>query len=197
MLCSLLTLTSSLGSFSTSQSTVEKLLREHALHGRADDICELMDFVSATSKPRTVGNTALYIAARSGHFLSARCLLGRADPNGRCSGGLTALHAAIFVNRLDIAALIVDHGGNVNQPDVHSVTPLILAVRNFRLYRNSQTVEFLLENGGDINSVTKTGSTLLHEAVRNGGEEALLVVESLLRRNVNVHAKNKMGLLSI
>jgi len=60
------------------------------------------------------GNTALVIAAHSGHWPLGIYLLEQgADPNA-ADGGYTALHAAVLRGELDLVEALLEHGADVD-----------------------------------------------------------------------------------
>jgi len=56
---------------------------------------------------------------------------------------------------LEFASLLIEHGLDINFRDA------------IHYARDTSTLQFLLDNGADINTVTRDGSTLLHESVSN------------------------------
>ncbi len=77
--------------------------------------------------------------------------------------GETALHAAAFWGRLEIAKLLIKSGAKVNAIDSAGRTPLFEAIRT----KNLKTARLLLENGAKTNIKDKEGKTPLDSAEGN------------------------------
>ncbi|MEZ5419866.1 MAG: ankyrin repeat domain-containing protein [Vicinamibacterales bacterium] len=125
------------------------------------------------------GNTALVLAAFSGHGDVARLLLGRgANPEAE-GAGYTALHAAAMRADLDTVQALLAHGANPNArltqgspvrrfasqwalPRTFTgATPLFVAAA----YREAAIVEALLAAGAQVDAPIATGLTPLLVAV--------------------------------
>lgn len=66
------------------------------------------------------------------------------------------LHVAAEVGSVKIMKLLLEHEANPNSQDYHGVSPVFLAVQ----YKHFECVMLLIENGADIDLITKGNSTL-------------------------------------
>jgi ankyrin repeat protein len=90
-------------------------------------------------------------------------------------GTLEACQHAVMVEKVDINQLTNDKG----------MTALHIASEQDQL----ESVEFLVENGADVNYQSAVGSTPLHFASSNGNGE---IVVFLLAHGAEVNAQNKV-----
>jgi len=131
-------------------------------------------------------------AARDGDYETAKRSLKSSvfrraeDVNRRDDRGCTALHYAVKISHLGLAALLLDKGGEIGAEDRHGWSALHYAVR----YASLDTTAFLLDRGANIHSQEKRGWNLLHLAARNGQAEKARL---LLERGVDVHARQSQG----
>jgi ankyrin repeat protein len=103
----------------------------------------------------------------------------------RASDGFTALHLAAFFGHEDAAALLLEHGADVNAVARNSelqVAPLHSAAAG----GHPKLVTLLLEHGADPNARQGGGFTPLHAAAQNGDRES---VEALLERGADRNAQ--------
>jgi uncharacterized protein len=105
-----------------------------------------------------------------------------ANVNAPRVDGMTALHAAVYADRLDIADALLKTGANASAVDRYGVTPLYLASVN----GNSAMMRRLLDAGADPNSVDAGGETALMTAARTGNPDALRI---LLERGARVDTR--------
>ena len=122
-------------------------------------------------------------AATRGDLVAVRALLTQgADANAARGDGMTALHAAVHADRLDIAGALLDAGAKVATGDRYGVTPLYLACVN----GNVDMIRRLLDAGADPNGVDAGGETALMTAARTGSPAPLRL---LLERGATVEAR--------
>jgi uncharacterized protein len=154
------------------------------------------------------GQTALMWAADQNHPEVARVLLaGGADIHARSSvwkqlentggstskegqidwahGGSTPLLIAARQSGTEIAQVLLDAGGDVNEATAVGESGLVLAVRS----GNVKFAEYLLGRGADVNAAG-AGYTALHAAVLRG-EKGL--VKALLDRGADPNAPVRQG----
>ena len=124
--------------------------------------------------------TALWIAARMGHFEIIRILLDAdADPNPRQEFCLeTALYAAASKNHVEVVQHLLDAKADLEIPDSRGFTPLAIASEN----GHSEVVSLLLSKNADPNKISMLGFSAIGQASRNGH---LQVVTLLLQHNTN------------
>nr|CAA6823206.1 MAG: Unknown protein [uncultured Thiotrichaceae bacterium] len=108
------------------------------------------------------------------------------DVNAQDDSGYTPLLRAISVNRLENVKFLVANGADIAIKENLGSDALNRAV--YSRYNNIKIVEFLLEQGADINTKTsKPGNTPLHHAVELGREDVSLL---LLEQGADVKQKN-------
>lgn len=128
------------------------------------------------------------------NIVAIKALLKTVDPNcvePRTSAGLkrdhyqkvvhTPLSAAAKLGHLDIAALLLDAGSNIDFHDIDIQSPLMAAAYAGHL----DVVKFLVEKGADINVISKSHGSALHCAAKGGYLE---VVTYLLEQGANINA---------
>lgn len=136
-------------------------LRTAAQQGNAAEVERLLDAgANVDMRDYTKGYTPLHWAVENDHQHTAEALLKKhasVDAAGKI--GDTPLHRAAGLGRLAIAQLLVDgYKANVNQQDDDHVTALELAVA----IDNLPLVEYLCEQGANVNNIYKDQNTLLH-----------------------------------
>ena len=135
--------------------------------------------------PATAAEPAapLVDASARGDLTAVRALIGKKiDVNAPRIDGMTALHAAVHADRLDIADALLRAGAKAAAADRYGVTPLYLAAVN----GNADLIRRLLDAGVDPNAADPGGETALMTAARTGSPAALRV---LLERGATVDAK--------
>lgn len=187
-----------------SQSKAEYLLRTHPelletkqgtdetpLHWLAiENWCEAVEFLircGADVNTRThFGATPLVDAAGLGlKEMVALLLKSGADPNARSVLDGSALHrvARADRNRVEIAGMLLDHGGEIELLDDWENTPLMAAAKEGQ----ADLVLLLVERGANPNAKNKSQETVLHLAA-GSKEHATEVVEVLLQAGADARA---------
>lgn len=116
-----------------------------------------------------------------------------ADVNAQNIFGWNALHNAIRPydlkkdDDLDNVKLLVENGANVNIT-ADSKTPLMLSVSR----GNNEILNFLIDNGADVNAQDVNGDTALHNAC-DYTKGNFAIVESLINADANLNILNKAG----
>src|SRR5688572_2758797 len=145
--------------------------------------CALAALLLQPGAAAAAGRVPLVDAADRGDLASVRTLLGqKADVNAAREDGLTALHAAVHADRLDIADALLRAGANVTAKDRYGLTPLYLASLN----GNVALIQRLLDAGADANATNPGGETALMTATRTGAVPAMRL---LLERGALVDAR--------
>src|SRR5687767_5247233 len=122
-------------------------------------------------------------AAERGNLAEVQALVKKgADINAARVDGLTALHAAVHADRLDIADALLRAGARAAAVDRYGVTPIYLAAVN----GNADLLRRLIDAGVDPNAVDPGGETALMTAARTGAPAALRV---LLERGATVDTR--------
>ena len=137
-------------------------------------------------KPDT---TPLHRAAEAGDALTVTQMLAQGyGPNTPDRDGKTPLH---WVNYIDVANRLIEHGANVNAVNHGGYRPLHSASRR----GCTALVKLLLEHGADVSAnAGHYRLTPLHLAVDDGHEA---VVKILLSHGGNSHAPDWMGMTPI
>jgi len=127
----------------------------------------------------------IHIASRMGQQHMVKLLLKNgASLMSRNDRGNTALHLAVVSGNKDLVKDLVDWDKNgVNCLNDEKETPLHLAARNGSVY----LVNYLNQNGCNINASSANGATCLHIACENGH---YATVEYLLEHRAKVNAMN-------
>ena len=141
--------------------------------GRADDV--------------TIADVAL---AEDWEFVSRLIEQGTENLDAVQADGMTALHWAVWHDKTEIAAQLVDADASPAAENRYKVTPLSIACTN----GNADIVRLLLAAGADANSVLPSGETALMTASRSGSVEA---VQALLEHKSAVNAKERKGQTAI
>ena len=132
---------------------------------------------------RAADTPPLVDAAERGDPASVRTLLQKgADIHAARADGMTALHAAVYADHLDVADALLRAGAKAAAADRYGVTPLYLAAVN----GNAEMIRRLLDAGADVNGVDGGGETVLMTAARTGSATALRL---LIARGARVDAR--------
>ncbi|XP_056000538.1 ankyrin-1-like [Ostrea edulis] len=113
-------------------------------------------------------------------------------------GGFYALHMASLFHNLEMTkTLVLIHDtGSMNIFDGHGLSPLMCAVLNgeetesFTVRDSRATVQYLLDNGADINLRHETGASPLYMACENGHYNT---VQLLLNNGADINLCTKNG----
>lgn len=100
--------------------------------------------------------------------------------------GLTALHGAVFANRIDVASLLIVSGADVNARSNSGNVPLVEAAA----HNHADIAELLIQNGADVNAANLKGDVPLHWAAAQGSLETARV---LLKHGANPNLRNQDG----
>ncbi|EPZ33852.1 hypothetical protein O9G_004444 [Rozella allomycis CSF55] len=93
---------------------------------------------------------------------------------------LYPLHIAAFNGNMDVLSILIQKGCNFNLLDSNEKTPLHYACSNFDAHRSIQTIETLIVNNVNVNQISSSFSTALHEAVfsDNCGRVIMLLLKA-------------------
>lgn len=160
---------------------------------------------------------AVYEAVAEGDLARVERLLERGAPlDWAPESGFGALHKALHDGRSDIAAVLIEHGADVNARGVYGITPLHIAedpsLTALLLSKDAHTeawsdtlgtplnaavlsgladvAEVLLAAGAQIDARDVHGSTPLHHAAGRGD---LILTRVLVSKGADVNAANEPG----
>ncbi|MBS1979360.1 MAG: ankyrin repeat domain-containing protein [Bacteroidetes bacterium] len=122
------------------------------------------------------GFTALGLACFFNHPDLAAWLLEKgADPKLPSSNSfhVAPIHSACSVGSIDIVAMLIRHGADVNAKQQQDYTPLHQAAHAGRV----DMCELLLKNGADRNAKTSAGQTPMDMAREKGSKETASLLE--------------------
>ena len=152
-------------------------------------------------------------SARWGDFEEVeRLLAAGVDVDARERGGYHDGRTALMVTvgrlasyngsrHLDVVALLVTKGADLEAKDNHGDTALLVAAGKIGYGDDTATVELLLEKGADVNAKNNRGDTALlvvmEEATRDGpmgfSHGLIDVVKLLLNKGADVNAQKRAG----
>ena len=151
--------------------------------------CRIIDLLlSAGCDPNlqdSEGKTALHHACFRGHRAVVNSVIAAgADVTIRTSLGVSALH---HVQGMFSAAMLIDHGAEVNARDNSGQTPLLMHSAD----ENTELVQLLLLCGADPTIPDDFGGTAILYAVRLNEDPA--VTRMLLRHGAEPQVANEEG----
>lgn len=118
--------------------------------------------------------------------------------DGLLTTGATPLLRAAYGGDLEMMNLLLEHGAEVNLPNIDGVTPFgaAAATGGTRTGKKTeevamQTMRILLEHGADVNERGRGGLTPLHTAARG---DRLELAQMLIEHGADVAAKDARGL---
>jgi ankyrin repeat protein len=149
--------------------------------GNTAAVQTLLDHGASTTAGLHDGENALMVAVKEGHADVVKLLLRYRNSNkqpvvavnAKNVEGRTALHMAACTDRVNVAALLLQHGAAVNARNDRGLTPLALAAAR----SSAELVQLLLDAGADVTANT----SVLHHAVSN--KERSEVLQLLLEQN--------------
>ena len=166
-----------------------------AVAGDIDAIDKLLLLGFPVGSVDAQGATALIRAAGSGYAaLVVRLLDVGADPAQASYSGATCLSAAVAARREAVVRTLLQHGVDAGQRLPGGGTPLMIAAA----LGLPRLAEPLLEHGADANAADERGNTALQAAAQFAFDNrdtplAEELIEMLLARGANLHARNQAG----
>lgn len=175
--------------------TLERMLYNAAEAGDFSVVEKLLNF-PVNPNAKKFGVSALAIAARRGHRSIVRSLLKKkasASHDDCLPSDSIPLHQAIRNSHVEIAALLLTLGANVDARDDLGRTALFETLHTPDLC-DLRGATLLLKNGIDISLQDLKGNNVLHEAARRDAvEHALRFVD----RRIDVNIPNNDGLTAL
>ncbi|MFI5334808.1 MAG: ankyrin repeat domain-containing protein [Chlamydiales bacterium] len=166
--------------------TIDTTLHEACENGDLKTVKTLLqsrDALNLVSTPDLKGVVPLLYACMNGHEEIAELLLDAgADVNSRDPAGGTAFYYACIAKSWNLARLLMDYKGDANLQGAMGFSPLIHVIED------ENWVEFLLENGADVNVIATDGSTALSRACADNNTRIVqLLLEQGARPNQGVY----------
>ncbi len=165
---------------------------------KRSDTYFLNRLLEAGAKPDTPGRrriTPLMAALRAGHLQMAKILLAhKASASEVDDDGAGALTYAVGAKGVDLILLqeLDDAGADPNQITRTGLTPLMIAVRTGRL----DIVNFLLEQGADVNATTDQNYTALMIALAESPSN-LAIIDLLVKNRSDVNKTANNGITAL
>ena len=177
----------------------------------------LLEHGASVGEINPIGETPLVNAATKHQSAMVKFLIEKgADVNAASTGrySRTLLHHLVYFEDLEIAAIALEHGGDVNMKDFEGKTVLDSAVDRERVAfiefliskvpslagpatlavvarcKDPKLVELLLEKGIPVDARDAGGSTALHVAAQKGCTRA---VDVLIKKGANIEARTSRG----
>uniref|UniRef100_A0A8D0D5R9 Ankyrin repeat domain 44 n=1 Tax=Sander lucioperca TaxID=283035 RepID=A0A8D0D5R9_SANLU len=145
-------------------STEPIFLLQHI--GHLDVVCLLVSEGAEISCKDKRGYTPLHAAASSGQIAVVKHLLNLAVEIDESNAfGNTALHVACFNGQDAVVSELIDYGANVSQANNKGFTPLHFAAASTH---GALCLEFLVNNGADVNVQSRDGKSPLHMTAVHG-----------------------------
>ena len=140
--------------------------------GMLDWLKRLVDAGQDVNQRDRKERTPLMCAAEKGHTDCVEYLIQNGAQLDLKEDGLTALHLAALEGHLEVMKRLLEAGQDVNQRGRSERTPLMWAAN----YDRADCVEYLLQNGAQLDLKDKRGNTALHlaaDAGQNRGYQSL------------------------
>lgn len=159
-------------------------------NGRWENVPALIDGGARFSFTDSAGKTLLALALENKSLSVSLYLIGKGiDVKKKDTSGRTALHAAAALKGKDgdrIISMIIQSGGNVNEPDNAGVTPAGIAVDS----GNTSGFMILLDNGLEINLKERGTDPIVLYAYKKNMKSAFT---ALLQRGADSSLKDGDG----
>lgn len=157
-------------------------LRAACLKGSLDVVKLLLAHGANYTTSGYDGSLPFHTAAGQGHAHIVEYFIEEGmvtDLETKDNGGWTALNLAACAGSLEVTALLIKHGADVNTVNCHGTSPLLCVARGGDL----AVAKFLAQNGADLTVVDNCGRTALIEAAEIGNVE---LVKMLIEEGAEV-----------
>ena len=163
----------------SARRTPLHLLMSHPQRDAVSCATLLLQHGAKPDAPDAEGNTAIHIASAAVEYVFARDFSEPGDDESEAIG-----YSHIY---LELLQVLVAKGADRHCRNKKGDTPLHAAAG----YSIEFAVEFLLQNGLEVDACNEEGSTPLHNAVANmtSHQDRETTVKHLLNHNANVHAE--------
>ncbi len=180
------------------QKALEQALFDAIEADKASDVKELLK-LKVTPDAEKIGNLAMTAACRRGNERIVHSLAEWLDSGarnmsldllpsfGRLPSDNIPLHQAIRHDHVDVAALLLDRGADIDFRDDNGRTALFEALAAFDV----RGAALLLKRGTDISCTDSKGDTVLHEAAKRGAVEH---ASRFVERGITIDIQNHEGL---
>ncbi len=147
--------------------------------------------IAFVSRRGRLSETALFVAAKSGHTdMVDRLLQEGANIEAKTRSGQTALRVAAANDHTAIAQLLLKNGADIEAKTKSGQTALHVAAAN----GHTAIIRLLLDRGANINTKDSSGDTALHSATLHRTDA---MVRLLLEKGADVKAKSDSGLTAL
>eukprot|EP00007_Cunea_sp_BSH-02190019_P000964 CAMPEP_0174230722 /NCGR_PEP_ID=MMETSP0417-20130205/1420_1 /TAXON_ID=242541 /ORGANISM="Mayorella sp, Strain BSH-02190019" /LENGTH=1024 /DNA_ID=CAMNT_0015308471 /DNA_START=162 /DNA_END=3236 /DNA_ORIENTATION=+ len=132
------------------------------------------------------GTTALGLATKTNHQDLVKIILDHGGKQDVVMNGTTPLHEAVQNNSLSLVRTVLGRDGTVDLLNKDDATPLLLAAA----VGNPNIVEFLIEQGANVNHVAQRGDHAILQAAKAGHPH---IVELLIGKKVDLNHTDEEG----
>ena len=162
-----------------------------AVENRHDNVVETLLKLGADVDTKNIhGYTPLMTAFSQNQIAIAKMLLKNNANLKEATDklGTNPLHIAVKKGHLDLIALLIEHGADIECRKKDGLTALLYAVG----YKNIDALQILIDHGANVNTpaIVKDAITPLQKACADGSKN---IVEMLLKNGVDIEAKNSHG----
>jgi len=105
--------------------------------------------------------------------------------NARDGDFSTPLHRAVFVNRVDVAKLLLENSANVE-----STANTFTALHDAAHWNRVEVAKVLIENSANVNRANTLGTTPLHQAAK---KNSVAVAKLLIQNSAKVDSRDNNG----
>jgi ankyrin repeat protein len=176
-------LVSTLLRFGASVEDKESTALVQAVRLNLVDIVKMLLERSRSMPPRHP-SSVLFQAIKTGNIDITGILLDHgADIDSKVAGGRGVLHEAGASKHAGLVKFLLSQGADACQLDDEQRTPLFDAIES----QDVTAIEYLLQNGVDLDAPTIHGRLALHEAAKVGNEEIFMLI---LNRSLKVNCQD-------